>query len=175
MRRLTSHGQNSDAVTGPRWAFKTPGASSLYKNYKYRWPQVSVFIQKHVYCFIIWLKYVLLHNINMFLSLSISRQTLFERDKTIYFWFTRQQGAFFHSLIYCWFHMSISMLSLIFMGWSITVWVTECSTCRLCSAFHLEMGQIRHLFPFYCFSITAFVFDSLNQNHVYLNSYLCIQ
>ncbi len=61
--------------------------------------------------------------------------------------------------------MSISMLSLIFMGWSITVWVTECFYMQTLFGISSGDGQIRHLFPFYCFSITAFVFDSLNSNH----------
>lgn len=60
---------------------------------------------------------------------------------------------FFCTLIYCWFHVSILMLSLIFMGWSITAWVTECSACRLCSAFHLEMGQKG--FFFFSFTVSA--------------------
>lgn len=55
------------------------------------------------------------------------------------------------------------MLSLIFMSWSIIVGVTECSACRPCSAFHLEMGQKGIFFSLLLFQHNCFCFQFIEQ------------
>lgn len=55
------------------------------------------------------------------------------------------------------------MLSLIFMSWSIIVGVTECSACRPCSAFHLEMGQKGIFFSLLPFQHNCFCFQFIEQ------------
>lgn len=83
---------------------------------------VSLFVlmENMFIVFIISMKGVLLHTAKTIVYFEINK--MFK----MFFLYKRQKSTgglfrFFCTLIYCWFHVSISMLSLIFMSWSIIV------------------------------------------------------